>query len=275
MMRPTWNRAISASARPRPRLKGGDPARNVEIARAVLAGEHGPPRDIVLVNAAAALMAAGKVATFLEGMAVAVVSIDDTIRRKSGMAYSGSSRSSKYSSRACCLACVTLIFLQDMRSIQALSVTAALLAVSPACFGQAGKAELFGTIQDPQALQKWFLSMLGGSPPPIKKWLGYLAGLLGPSAPVVNGLGTPDDPFTVQVLAFGGAAQSGLNLTLADQVTGNAHSLLLGINTLFVPAGANPQAKISAQAILASIPLSGTAPAEVAIIGRPKAIASA
>jgi len=76
MMRPTWNRAISASARPRPRLKGGDPARNVEIARAVLAGEHGPPRDIVLVNAAAALMAAGKVATFLEGMAVAVVSID-------------------------------------------------------------------------------------------------------------------------------------------------------------------------------------------------------
>jgi len=57
-------------------LKGGDPARNLEIARAVLAGEHGPPRDIVLVNAAAALVAAGLVATFLEGMAVAVVSID-------------------------------------------------------------------------------------------------------------------------------------------------------------------------------------------------------
>jgi large repetitive protein len=114
---------------------------------------------------------------------------------------------------------------------------------------------------DPQALQSWFLSMLGGSPPPIKKWLGYLAGLLGPAAPVVNGSGTPDDPFTVQILAFGGAPQSGLNLTLADQVSGNDHSLLLGLETLFVPAGANPQASISAQAILASIPLSGTAPA--------------
>jgi len=57
-------------------LKGGDPARNLEIARAVLAGEHGPARDIVLVNAAAALVAAGLVTTFLEGMAVAVVSID-------------------------------------------------------------------------------------------------------------------------------------------------------------------------------------------------------
>jgi len=48
----------------------------VEIARAVLAGEHGPARDIVLVNTAAALVTAGLVATFLEGMAVAVVSID-------------------------------------------------------------------------------------------------------------------------------------------------------------------------------------------------------
>jgi large repetitive protein len=115
--------------------------------------------------------------------------------------------------------------------------------------------------QDPQALQKWFLSMLPGSPPPIKKWLGYLGGLLGPSAPVVNGSGTPDDPFTVQILAFGGAAQSGLNLTLADQVSGNDHSLLLGFEALFVPSGASPAASISAQAVLASIPLTGTATA--------------
>src|SRR5450432_2677185 len=54
---------------------------NLEIARAVLAGEHGPPRDIVLVNAAAALVAAGQVAAFLEGMAVAVVSIDSGAAR--------------------------------------------------------------------------------------------------------------------------------------------------------------------------------------------------
>jgi hypothetical protein len=39
-----------------------------------------------------------------------------------------------------------------MPSHQVLPVFAALLAFSLACFGQAGKAELFGTIQDPQGL---------------------------------------------------------------------------------------------------------------------------
>jgi anthranilate phosphoribosyltransferase len=57
-------------------LKGGDKARNLEIAEAVLGGAHGPQRDIVVVNAAAALVATGMVETFLEGVAVAVVSID-------------------------------------------------------------------------------------------------------------------------------------------------------------------------------------------------------
>jgi anthranilate phosphoribosyltransferase len=57
-------------------LKGGNLARNLEIANAVLAGERGPQRDIVLVNAAAALVAAGKAETFLEGMALGVVAID-------------------------------------------------------------------------------------------------------------------------------------------------------------------------------------------------------
>jgi anthranilate phosphoribosyltransferase len=38
-------------------LRGGDPARNGAIARAVLAGEPGPVRDIVLLNAAAAVAA--------------------------------------------------------------------------------------------------------------------------------------------------------------------------------------------------------------------------
>jgi anthranilate phosphoribosyltransferase len=38
-------------------LRGGDPARNAEVARALLAGEPGPVRDIVLLNAAAAMAA--------------------------------------------------------------------------------------------------------------------------------------------------------------------------------------------------------------------------
>ncbi len=63
-------------------LKGGDKARNLEIATAVLAGAHGPRRDIVLVNAAAGMVAAGKVDTFLEGMAIGTVSIDSGAARR-------------------------------------------------------------------------------------------------------------------------------------------------------------------------------------------------
>lgn len=62
-------------------LKGGDKARNLEIATAVLDGVRGPQRDIVLANAAAALVAAGKVDTFLEGMAIGTVSIDSGAAR--------------------------------------------------------------------------------------------------------------------------------------------------------------------------------------------------
>jgi len=62
-------------------LAGGDRNRNLEIARAILAGERGPARDIVLANAAAALVVAGKTNTFLEGVAIAVVSLDSGAAR--------------------------------------------------------------------------------------------------------------------------------------------------------------------------------------------------
>jgi hypothetical protein len=39
-----------------------------------------------------------------------------------------------------------------MRSLQVLPILATLIAISLSCFGQAGKAELFGAIQDPQGL---------------------------------------------------------------------------------------------------------------------------
>jgi anthranilate phosphoribosyltransferase len=57
-------------------LKGGDAAENRDIARAILSGQEGPHRDIVLVNASAALVAAGRAAHFLEGMKLAAQSID-------------------------------------------------------------------------------------------------------------------------------------------------------------------------------------------------------
>jgi anthranilate phosphoribosyltransferase len=62
-------------------LRGGDRQLNLEIANAVLSGARGPGRDIVLVNAAAALVAAGKAQTFLEGMALGVASIDSGAAR--------------------------------------------------------------------------------------------------------------------------------------------------------------------------------------------------
>jgi anthranilate phosphoribosyltransferase len=57
-------------------LKGGDTATNAAIAREILSGCPGPRRDIVLVNAAAALVAAGKAESFREAMPVAAASID-------------------------------------------------------------------------------------------------------------------------------------------------------------------------------------------------------
>ncbi len=58
-------------------LRGGDPATNAAIARAVLAGETGPPRDVVLLNAGAALVAAGTAVSVAEGITIAAKSIDE------------------------------------------------------------------------------------------------------------------------------------------------------------------------------------------------------
>jgi len=57
-------------------LTGGDREDNAEIIRRVLTGEPGPKRDIVVVNAAAALVAGGKGRDFKEGAQVAAQSID-------------------------------------------------------------------------------------------------------------------------------------------------------------------------------------------------------
>lgn len=57
-------------------LKGGDPARNAEIVRRVLAGEPGPMRDIVLLNAGAMLLVAERAHDLREGIAMAGEVID-------------------------------------------------------------------------------------------------------------------------------------------------------------------------------------------------------
>jgi anthranilate phosphoribosyltransferase len=60
----------------RGRLAGGSPVDNARITRAILGGESGPKRDIVVVNAAAGLMAGGLVKNPREGVAKAAESID-------------------------------------------------------------------------------------------------------------------------------------------------------------------------------------------------------
>jgi anthranilate phosphoribosyltransferase len=58
-------------------LAGGDAATSAAIARAILAGESGPKRDVVLLNAGAAFEVAGFAGSLEEGMATAARSIDD------------------------------------------------------------------------------------------------------------------------------------------------------------------------------------------------------
>ena len=57
-------------------LIGGNAVENAAHIRAVLGGLKGPLRDIVLLNAAAALLVAGKASTLREGVALASKSID-------------------------------------------------------------------------------------------------------------------------------------------------------------------------------------------------------
>lgn len=58
-------------------LTGGDPQANAEAIRRLLAGERGPYRDIVLLNAAAALLVGERVETLRDGVAAAAAAIDE------------------------------------------------------------------------------------------------------------------------------------------------------------------------------------------------------
>ncbi len=57
-------------------LKGGDVSTNAAITRGILNGEKGPKRDIVLLNAAAALVVADAAAGIADGLKRAAASID-------------------------------------------------------------------------------------------------------------------------------------------------------------------------------------------------------
>ncbi len=62
-------------------MTGGSPADNAEITREVLEGKKGPRRDVVIVNAAAALVAANMSKDFAGGIALAERSIDQGLAK--------------------------------------------------------------------------------------------------------------------------------------------------------------------------------------------------
>ena len=63
-------------------LQGGDPATNAELLRRVLEGKPGDHRDLVLANASAALVAAGKAEGFVQGVEIAAQAIDSGTARR-------------------------------------------------------------------------------------------------------------------------------------------------------------------------------------------------
>jgi anthranilate phosphoribosyltransferase len=57
-------------------ILGGDAQQNAQIIESVLRGERGPRRDVILLNAAPAFVAAGAASTWKEGIRLAAESID-------------------------------------------------------------------------------------------------------------------------------------------------------------------------------------------------------
>jgi anthranilate phosphoribosyltransferase len=63
-------------------ISGGDLNANAEIIREILAGKKSARRDVVLMNAAAALVAAGKADSLADAMPMAIHSLDSGAARK-------------------------------------------------------------------------------------------------------------------------------------------------------------------------------------------------
>ena len=68
--------SVGLARSPPESLKGGSAAENAAIIRAVLVGELGARRDVVVFNAAAALLVAGRVESLKDGVALACEAID-------------------------------------------------------------------------------------------------------------------------------------------------------------------------------------------------------
>jgi len=63
-------------------LMGGDAGENAAIIRAILSGEKSPKRDVVVLNAAAALVAAGRADSIEQGLPAAAMALDSGAAKK-------------------------------------------------------------------------------------------------------------------------------------------------------------------------------------------------
>jgi anthranilate phosphoribosyltransferase len=63
-------------------VAGGSPEENAAASRAVLAGERGPRRDLVLLNAGAAIYVGGRATSLAEGVGKAAEAVDDGAARE-------------------------------------------------------------------------------------------------------------------------------------------------------------------------------------------------
>ena len=78
---------LGLSRAPLKAIQGGDAKENAQIIRQIFGSalhphEHGPRRDIVLANASAALVAAGRASDFLDGVRLAAHSLDSGAARQ-------------------------------------------------------------------------------------------------------------------------------------------------------------------------------------------------
>jgi anthranilate phosphoribosyltransferase len=67
---------VSLARAPADSVPGGDPQQNAVITQAILAGEPGPCRDLAVINAGAAIYAAGGAPSLPDGVAAAAQAID-------------------------------------------------------------------------------------------------------------------------------------------------------------------------------------------------------
>ena len=75
-------RQLGLARAPTSALAGGDPATNAQLIDAILGGESGARRDVVLLNAAAALLAGGRVEQLEGGLELAALTIDSGLARQ-------------------------------------------------------------------------------------------------------------------------------------------------------------------------------------------------